>query len=133
MSGPAIVLGTFLYFAWARKALTWYNGVLIDDKPIAVSYYQFKKLSPGINLIYLQAAAGSVWIVYPVTSQDNKKFKNTKILQKEKAYNETQMELLKTNLIASGATEKRFCFFTKNLVISLIILTLITIVALSGN
>ncbi|SDE02624.1 hypothetical protein SAMN05216464_103381 [Mucilaginibacter pineti] len=131
MAGPAIVLATLLYFAWGRKTLTWYNGVLIDDEPVAVLHYQFKSLFPGTNLIYLQSAS-RVWIIYPVTSQDNVKFKNLEVLKEETAYNEIQVGLLKDKLAASGATEKRFWFLTKSLVISLVILVLIMIVALSG-
>lgn len=132
MTGPVIITGTLLYFIWSRKTLTWFNGVVIDDKPVAVIQYQFKKMSPGIHIIYLRSA-GRLWIVCPGTSQDNMRFKNIKILKEETAYNETQVELLKEKLIASDAVEKKFWFLTWELVISIAILTLIMIVALSDS
>jgi hypothetical protein len=132
MMGPVIVLGTLLYFAWSRKTLTWFNGVLINDQPVAVVSYQIKSFSLGINVIYLRSAS-RLWIVYPVTSQDNKKFKDAEIVRKETAYNAAQVELLKGKLMASGATEKRFWFLTKGLVISIVLLILIMIIALADT
>lgn len=132
MTGPALILGTMLYFICSRKILTWFNGVVIDDKPVAITHYQFKKMSPGINIIYLRSKS-RLWIVYPVTSQDNVKFKNVRILKEETAYNETQVELLKEKLAASDAMEKKFWFLTKELVISIVVVTFIMIVALSDT
>jgi len=132
MIGPVIVLLSLLYFAYGRKTITWYNGVLINDNPIAVEYYQIKRMFWSVNMIYLQSA-GRLWILYPVTSEDNKKFKDAEIIRKETALNEIQVELLKNKLITSGVKEKRFGFFTLNVVISCIICVLIIIIALYGD
>jgi hypothetical protein len=132
MIGPGIVLLSILYFAYARKTITWYNGVLINDNPIPVDHYQIKRMAWGVNMIYLQSA-GRLWILYPVTSEDNKKFKDAKIIKKETALNEIRVELLKNKLISSGVQEKRFWFFTLNVIISCLICISIIIIALYGT
>lgn len=132
MIGPVIILLSILYFAYGRKTITWFNGVLINDNPISVVHYQIKRMAWGVNMIYMQSA-GSLWILYPVTSEDNKKFKDAKIIKKETALNEIQVDLLKNKLIASGIQEKRFWFFTPNIIISFLICLAIILVAMYGD
>ncbi|WP_345951099.1 hypothetical protein ABDD95_06520 [Mucilaginibacter sp. PAMB04274] len=124
MAGPVIILATFLYFFWARKKLTWFNGVMIDDESINVVHYEFKKITNNISLIYLQTP-GWLYIIYPVTSQDGRKFPNVKLMKTEAALNEVQVELLKSKLQTSTATEKAFWFVSKDVVISFVIFVLI--------
>jgi hypothetical protein len=126
---PLSILGTMLYFIYGRKTLTWYNGVFIDDDPITVQYFQFKYLSPNITFIYLQDNSGRLWILSPTTSQDNSKFKNIPILKREQAINQTQTKLLYTNLLAAGATEKKFRFIPTGVIVSFLVC--ITVIALA--
>ena len=128
MSGPIIILATFLYFHWGRKRLSWFNGVMLDDQPIDVVHYQFKRTIINVPLIYLQTAK-RLYVVYPVTSQDGRKIADGKIMARETAANEIQVELLKGKLQKSGATEKVFWFFTKDVVISFVILIVIVATA----
>ncbi|MGY4385178.1 hypothetical protein ACVWYN_002214 [Pedobacter sp. UYP24] len=131
MTGPVIILGTLMYFAYGRKRLVWDNGLIIDDKRIDVDQYQFKWLFTGVNLIYLRSGS-KLWIVYPVTSQDNVKFKNKAVVQKEMAENEVQVKVFKEQLANSGAAAHRFWFFTKGFVISFAILLAVMAAVLSG-
>ena len=129
MIGPVIILATLVYFIYGRKTFTWrYEGALIDDKPIQVAYYRFKRLTASLHLIYLQSG-GRLWILYPVTSQDGRKFPDVKIMQRETAANEAQVELLKNKLTNAGAMEKSFWFFTTDVILSFILLVLIVTVA----
>jgi hypothetical protein len=130
MIGPGLVLATILYFVWNRQTLTWDNGLLIDDRPVTIEYYQIKDGVAGAKLIYLRSA-GRLWILYPTTSQDNMRGKNMKIVKKEAAYNEKQVGLLESLLIASGATKKQFWFLTKGPILSFALMVLIAIIALS--
>ena len=128
MSGPVIILATFLYFHWGRKRLSWFNGVMLDDQPIDVVHYQFKGTIINVPLIYLQTAK-RLYIVYPVASQDGRKIPDEKIMARETAANEIQVELLKGNLEKSGATKKAFWFFTKDVAISFLVLIIIVVTA----
>ncbi|RFZ94805.1 hypothetical protein D0C36_04520 [Mucilaginibacter conchicola] len=116
MTGPVIVLGTIMYFAFARKSITWYNGLRVDDNPVDVDSYQIKEFSARYTFIYFKSA-GKLWIVYPVTSQDNRKLPDVERMNKELAHNQAQVALLKEKLSESGAVQKRFWFFTKDVVI----------------
>ena len=53
MAGPVVVLVMFLYFNWGRKKLSWFNGVIINDQPIDLIHYQFKRSIINVPLIYL--------------------------------------------------------------------------------
>lgn len=129
MSGPVIILATFWYFYFGRKKLSWYNGVLIDDKPIHVTHYQIKRTITNVLFIYLKTA-NWLYIVYPTTSQDGRKLPDVKIMAKEMALNEQQVAILKRKLEQSGAIEKSFWFFTNDVVISFLIFLIIAIIVL---
>jgi hypothetical protein len=129
MAGPLIFLGIFLYFHWSRKKLSWFNGVVIDDQPIDVIHYQFKRTIINVPFIYLQTAK-KVYVLYPVTSQDGKKLPDGKIMAREMAANELQVALLKEKLENSFATEKVFGFFTKDVIFSFLFAVFCAVIAL---
>ncbi|MCC8410999.1 hypothetical protein LJ707_18815 [Mucilaginibacter sp. UR6-1] len=124
MAAPVIILCMILYFHFSRTRLTWAGGVRIDGKPIEVVHYQFKRLINNVPVIYLQTPK-HLYIFYPVTSQDGRKMPNVKIMKREAAENEVQVEKLKAELEASAATLKKFWFFTKEVPISFLVLVVI--------
>ncbi|RFZ85952.1 hypothetical protein DYU05_10310 [Mucilaginibacter terrenus] len=130
MIGPITLGAAIMYFAYGRKTLMWHNGVIIDNKPVNIVRYQIKRISNRVNIIYLQSTR-RLWIIYPVTSQDNRKFADPNILNRELAVNETQLKLLEDKLANSAAIEKRFWFFTKGVVASFLIFVTIVIIAFS--
>jgi hypothetical protein len=132
MAGPVIMLLTFFYFYWSRKKLSWFNGVMINDHPIDVIHYQFKRSIVDVPLIYLQTAK-RLYIVYPVTSQDGKKLPDGKIMAREMAANEIQVKLLKEKLENSSATEKTFRFFSNDVIFSFLLSVLIAVLAFSAG
>ncbi|GAB2684843.1 hypothetical protein GCM10027037_02680 [Mucilaginibacter koreensis] len=132
MIGPVFIAATLLFFAWGRKKISWTDGLRINDKPVTVTHYQFKAIMAGMHLFYLQSGS-RLWVVYPVTSQDGRKFPDAKIMERERAVNEAQEELLLTQLAASGAIEKSFWFFTKDVVISFAIFITIVIIAFTAT
>ncbi|WP_374951055.1 hypothetical protein [Mucilaginibacter sp.] len=128
MAAPVILLATLMYFVWGRKTLTWFNGLRIDDEPVEVLHFQFKRMLNNVPLMYLQCV-GRQYVIYPATSQDGRKFPNIDMMKKDMALNEIQVGLLKAELEASGATEKRFWFFTKDVIFSFLLFVLITAIA----
>ena len=79
-------------------------------------------------MIYLQTA-NRLHIVYPVTSQDGRKLPDGKIMAREMAANEVQVQLLIGKLQNSDATEKSFRFFSNDVIFSFLIATLIAAAA----
>ena len=131
MAGPGIILVVFFYFHWSRKKLSWFNAVMIDDHPINVLHYQIKRSIINVPLIYLQTA-NRLHIVYPVTSQDGRKLPDGKIMAREMAANEIQVQLLIEKLKSSAATEKSFWFFSKDVIFSFVLALFIAAVALAS-
>ena len=128
MAGPVIILFTLLYFVYARFTISWQDGLLVDDNPKQLTRYQFKSLFGGVPLIYLHTGQG-VYILYPVTSQDGRKFPNVEVMKKEMAQNQVLVDLLKDKLNESGAKEEQFWFFTWDVGISLFVALLIVLIA----
>ncbi len=128
MAGPVIIIFTLLYFVYARYTISWQDGLLIDDKPRQLTGYQFKSFFGGVPLIYLQTSHG-VHILYPVTSQDGRKFPDVKLMKKEMEQNQVLVDLLKSKLNESGAKEDRFWFFTWDVGISFFVVLLIVLIA----
>ena len=128
MASPVIILVAFFYFHWSRKKLSWFNGVMINDRPIDVIHYQIKRSIINVPLIYLQTANG-LHIVYPVTSQDGRKLPDGKIMVREMAANEVQVQLLIENLKNSVATEKSFWFFSNDVLFSFLFAVLVAAAA----
>jgi len=128
MAGPVVVIFTLLYFVYARYTISWQDGLLIDDNAKQLYSYQFKSFFGGVPLIYLRTDNG-VYILYPVTSQDGRKFPNVNVMHKEMAENEVLVDLLKSKLMASGAKEEQFWFFTRDVAVSVLIALIVVLIA----
>lgn len=117
-----------LYFYYSRTEITWNSGILIAEKPADILYFEIKKVSGTITIIYLQSK-DKLWILVPATLEETKKFKDMKVLHEQLAFNETQIVQLKTNLIQFGIPEKKYNLITKYLVLGIVafILTVIWI------
>lgn len=132
MAGPVVILGTLMYFAYARNTISWQDGLQIDDRPQQQVSYQFKSFFGGVPLIYLEAK-GRLYILYPATSQDGRKFPDAEIIRKETAENQVKVALLKNKLTESGAIAKRFWFFTWDVGVSFLAFLLVILIAFLGN
>jgi hypothetical protein len=131
MIGPGVILVVIFNLVYGRIKVDWSNGLFINDEPVMVKYFEIKEMYGRVDLIYLKSA-GRLWVVYPVTSQDNVRYnRNMSIEMKERAANEAQVKLLREELIASGAVEKRFWFFTKGVVLSVVVFILVVAFAFS--
>jgi len=128
MAGPVVIIFTLLYFAYGRNTISWQNGLHIDGKPKQILRYQFKSFFGGVPLIYLATASGQ-YILYPATSQDGRKFPDTKIMQKEMAENQVKVDLLRQKLSESAVPEKRFLFFSWDVAFSFAVFILAIVTA----
>jgi hypothetical protein len=128
MAGPAIILITLLYFAYGRNKIIWQDGLLIDAKPQQILSYQFKTFFGGVPLIYLSTTHG-LYILYPATSQDGRKFPDNEIMKKEMEENQVKVDLLRQKLSESGVQEKRFWFFSWDVGFSFALFLVVTVTA----
>jgi len=111
MVGPGTIGITLLYFAYGRKTLSWQDGLIIDNKPKQLLSYQFKQFFGGVPLMYLNTTSGK-YILYPVTSQDGRKFPDIKQMNKEMSANQVLVDVLQAELHKSGIQKAGFWFFT---------------------
>jgi hypothetical protein len=116
---PIVFIVIMLYLLYSRTKITWDNGLIIADKPADILYFEVKKITATAYFIYLQSK-DRLWILVPATSEEMKKFKNIKVLNRELAFNETQIQQLKHNLRQSGVQEKKFSLVTKYLIFGLV-------------
>lgn len=103
---PFVFIVAMLYFIYSRTKITWENGVLIADNPRDIISFDVKKVTRTATFLYLLSKDKS-WILVPATSEETKKFKDIKVLNEQLAFNETQIEQLKQNLLQSGAQESK--------------------------